>query len=69
VLQVFMRLEQRIAHGQLHQDAAAAPHVTRVAPAQPQDDLHSRCTTHVQCDAAGKDSVIWSLGTRERPDA
>jgi hypothetical protein len=50
VLQVFMRLEQRIAHGQLHQDAAAAPHVTRVAPAQTQDDLHSTWTTHMECE-------------------
>lgn len=46
VLQVFMRLEQRIAYRQLNQYAATTPQITWVAPTQPQDHLQTKsCTT------------------------
>jgi hypothetical protein len=39
VLQVFMSLKQGIPGSKLHKDAATAPQVTGVAPAQTQDHL------------------------------
>lgn len=47
VLEVLVRLKQRIPHSQLHQDAPTAPHVTWVAPAQTQDHLHMNSTRNV----------------------